>query len=260
MCETLSNYPKKAVILAAGPGSRLTEITRHIPKTMIQVNKKYIFEYIAEAIGKCGISQTVFIVGYQYKRLMPLIKERCGKLGLKLSFVVNPRYKETNTMYSLWLARKHLKDSFIYFHGDLLFSYPMLKNLIKSPYGNAVLIDRKFPMDWDDAMKVITHNHEIKYMSKSITINEMDGIAIGIYKFNKEGAGELFKIVGTLIKKGVEKSWISEAINILAKNVPINVVENKKFPWVDVDNLSDLEMAKSICGQIEDISCAASTD
>lgn len=260
MRRSSSNCLDKAVILAAGPGSRLTEITRHIPKTMIQINKKYIFEYIVEAIAKCGISQIVFIVGYQYKRLIPLIKERCKKFGLNLAFVVNPRYKETNTMYSLWLARKHLKDSFIYFHGDLLFSYPMLENLIKSPYENAVLIDKKFPIDWDDAMKVITHNHEIKYMSKSITINEMDGIAIGIYKFNRGAACELFKIVGTLIRKGVERSWISEAINILAKNLKINIVENKKYPWVDVDNLNDLEMAKSICRKIENISCVASTD
>ena len=144
-----------------------------------------------------------------------------------------------------------LKGPFLYLHGDLLFNYKMLDEFIKNARGNAVLVDTKFPSDWDDAMKIISHSDEMKYMSKAITVNEMDGIAIGIYLFDERGGEELFKISEKLFKKNVMRSWISEAMNILAKKTTIMVIKNRSYPWVDVDNLTDLEMGKKIQKKIE---------
>ena len=60
----------------------------------------------------------------------------------------------------------------------------MLIKFIKFPYNNVILVDKNNPKDWDDAMKIISNNKLLKYMSKSITLSEMDGVAIGMYKFN----------------------------------------------------------------------------
>jgi len=241
----------KAVVLGAGMGSRLSEITRHIPKTMIRIHKKYIFETIIESLAEVGIGEIVFVVGYKRNELIPLIKKTCKNVNVKIKFVSNPRYKETNTMYSLWLARDHLNSSLLYLHGDLIFSVKMLEEFLMSPSRNAILVDRSFPLDWDDAMKVISHKDKIKYISKAITVHEMDGVAIGIYKFDKRGVDELFCIVDRLIKKGVKKSWISEAMNILSKSVKIKAEFNRDHPWVDVDNLSDFNIAHEIWNRIE---------
>lgn len=244
--NTIRKRKMKAVVLAAGVGSRLNEVTKYIPKTMIKVNGRYIFEMIVDAITRVGITEIVFIVGYRRKKLIPLINQVCGNKKLKITFVINSRYKETNTMYSLWLARKYLNCPFVYLHGDLLFGNKMLEEFLSFDDGNAVLVDKVFPTDWDDAMKVICHNEEMKYMSKEITMNELDGTAVGIYKFNDHGARELLNISNRLIKKGVTKSWISEAINILAKSVEIKIVNNNSHPWVDIDNLTNLNMARNI--------------
>ena len=236
----------KAVVLAAGTGSRLNEITRHIPKGMIRINGKYIFEIILENIAKSGIREVIFVVGYKRRQFVPLIQRASERLGINVTFITNTIYKKTNTMYSFWLAREYLDSAFIYLHGDLIFEGKMLAEFMASPSGNAILVDTKFPLDWDDAMKVISHGDGIKYMSKSITISEMDGIAIGIYKFDKLGAKKLLQIVDKLIKKRVDKSWVSEAINILAKDTKINLEKNTRYSWVDVDNLADLKMASNI--------------
>ena len=108
-------------------------------------------------------------------------------------------------MYSLWLARKYLKSKFIFLHGDLIFSNKMLIKFIKFPYNNVILVDKNNPKDWDDAMKIISNKKLLKYMSKSITLSEMDGVAIGMYKFDSSGAKNLFKIIRKLIKKNVKK-------------------------------------------------------
>ena len=209
------NY--KAVILAAGLGSRINQITKKIPKTMIKINKKYIFEYILENLHKANIREVVFVVGYKANILKPKLQKKCNELGMNLKILFNKKYKTTNTMYSLWLARNYLKSKFIFLHGDLIFSYKMLFKFIRFPKQNVVLVDKNNPKDWDDAMKIISNNKLLKYMSKSITVSEMDGVAIGMYKFNRKGSKLLFKIITNLIKVKIRKNWVSEAINIMSK-------------------------------------------
>ena len=154
-------------------------------------------------------------------------------------------------MYSLWLARKYLNSKFIFLHGDLIFSYKMLIKFIKFPHENVILVDKNNPKDWDDAMKIISNNKLFKYMSKSITLSEMDGVAIGMYKFNSNGAKNLFRIIRKLIKRNVKKSWVSEAINIMSKTTKINLQISNLHAWADVDNLIDLKSANEIINNME---------
>ena len=241
----------KAVILAAGVGSRLNEITKSIPKSMIKINNKYIFKIIVDALVVAGIKDIVFIIGYRHKILKAKIVKEFSDYDLNIEFVINKDYSTTNTMYSLWLAKERLTGPFISLHGDLIFDDKILLDFINSNKGNSVLVDKSFPLDWDDAMKIIAHKNELKYMSKQITLNEMDGVAIGIYQFDELGAQKLFNIISNLISKGVVSSWLSEAINILAKEITVNVfnIDNDN-QWTDIDNLTDLEQGIRISKEI----------
>ena len=240
----------KAVVLTAGVGSRINEITKTIPKSMIKINKKYIFEYILENLQRAKIKEVIFVVGYKANILKPKLKKKCDELGINLKIVVSKKYKTTNTMYSLWLAKKYLNSEFIFLHGDLIFSYSMFYKFIRFSYKNSILVDERKPNDWDDAMKIISNNDLLKYMSKSISLNEMDGVAIGMYKFNKLGSRILFKIIGKLVKAGSTKNWVSEALNIMSKKIKINI-QKSKYVWADVDNLVDLKSANKIIKKME---------
>ena len=241
----------KAVILAAGVGSRLNEITKSIPKSMIKINNKYIFKIIVDALVAAGIKDIVFIIGYRHKILKAKIVKEFSDYDLNIEFVINKDYSTTNTMYSLWLAKESLTGPFISLHGDLIFDVKILLDFINSNKGNSVLVDKGFPLDWDDAMKIIAHKNELKYMSKQITLNEMDGIAIGIYKFDDNGSKKLFEVISELIEKKVYSSWVSEALNILSKHISIGIDYNKdNYAWTDVDNLKDLEMGNKIYKEI----------
>ena len=241
----------KAVVLAAGIGSRINEITKSIPKTMIKINDKCIYEYILENLINNNIYNVVFVIGYRANILEPILRAKCKELDINLEIVKNKDYETTNTMYSLWLARNSLKSDFVYLHGDLLFSSKMLSLFMKSSHKNCVLVDKNNPLDWDDAMKIISNNNLLKYMSKSITINEMDGVAIGIYKFNKQGSKISFKIIKNLINAGITKNWVSEAINIMSKHINVNLQISKLHAWADVDNLTELKSAKKIIKKME---------
>ena len=242
---------RTAVVLAAGLGSRLSEVTKAIPKTMIEVDGRCIYEHILNSLIDSGIERIIFIVGYQSKLLIPLVNEYAKSKKINLIIVENKEYSQTNTMYSLWLARDHLDESFLYVHGDLIFSTQMLSNFLKYSHENSILVDTQQPLDWDDAMKVIQNDGKLKYMSKCISVNEMDGVAIGMYKFNKEGAKLLFGVINKLISKGVVTSWVSEAINIASKQLSIYVDRSELHAWVDVDNLQDLNMAHIVRSKME---------
>ena len=95
----------KAVVLAAGIGSRINEITKSIPKTMIKINDKCIYEYILENLINNNIYNVVFVIGYRANILEPILRAKCKELDINLEIVKNKDYETTNTMYSLWLAR-----------------------------------------------------------------------------------------------------------------------------------------------------------
>lgn len=247
----ISKPLRTAVILAAGIGSRISELTETIPKTMIEVDGVCIYEHILNSLLESGIDNIVVVVGYRSSSLTPLIKDYANKNNMSLTIVENKRYLATNTMYSLWLARAYLKDSFLFVHADLIFSTKMLKLFLDFPHENSVLVDTTQPHDWNDAMKVIENNNVLSYMSKCITVNEMDGVAIGMYKFNKHGANIIFETISQLVNKGVVKSWVSEAINIASKKMDIYIDKSELHAWIDVDNLHDLGMAHTVRENME---------
>ena len=72
-----SNNNLKAIVLTAGIGSRINKYTRLIPKSMIKINQKYIFEYILENLHKAKIKEVIFVVGYKSNLLKPKIIKKC---------------------------------------------------------------------------------------------------------------------------------------------------------------------------------------
>jgi len=99
-------------------------------------------------------------------------------------------------------------------------------------------------------MKVISNKKLLKYMSKSVSIDEMDGTAIGMYKFDSKGSTILFKSIKELIKKGNVNLWVSDAFNIISKKMKI-YMQSTNYVWADVDNLKDLKSAKEIVKKAE---------
>jgi len=245
-----SRYQRtRAVILAAGAGSRLAGAA-DMPKAMIRVKGRHIIDMTLAALARAGIREVVVIVGYKQHLLVPVARRACRGLGMRLCVVSNPQYAATNTLYSLWLARRYLAGPFIFLHGDLIFDPALLDAFPVDDPGNWVLVDAQFPLDWDDAMKVICHRSELKYMSKGITVHEMDGTALGIYRFDARGSRALFEVINALVKKGVRRSWVSEAINIMLKTVTVRRRNIRGNPWIDVDNLADLRTADHIVDRI----------
>ena len=136
----------KAVILAAGQGTRLRPMTADLPKCLIPVNGKPIMQYQLESIEECGISECLIVVGFKAEK----VERHFGSQfrDTKLIYIKNDWFEETNNIYSLWLAGRHLLEDIILLEGDVLFEPRLLEKILRSPHPNLAVVDTfKPPMN-----------------------------------------------------------------------------------------------------------------
>ncbi len=109
---------KRAIILAAGSGTRLHPLTLHTPKPLIPVNGVRMIDSIIAALHENGIFEIIVAVGYQKEAFLPLESEVPG-----LKLVENPWYDRCNNISSLYAAREYLGDCMI-LDGDQIIRNP----------------------------------------------------------------------------------------------------------------------------------------
>ena len=133
----------KAVILAAGKGTRLGSMTADFPKCLIPVNGKPIMQYQLESIEECGISECLIVVGFKAEK----VERHFGSQfrNTKLIYIKNDWFEETNNIYSLWLARHHLLEDIILLEGDVLFEPHLLEEIQRSLHPNLAVVDKFQP-------------------------------------------------------------------------------------------------------------------
>lgn len=114
-----TNQIKRAIILAAGTGSRLKPLTNDMPKCLTEVNGKSILINELENLDFCEFDEAVIVIGHLANRVKESVGEKFG--NLKLKYIENEIYAKTNNIYSLWLAREVLADGAVLIEGDSFF-------------------------------------------------------------------------------------------------------------------------------------------
>jgi len=125
--ETGHDRITTALLLAAGSGCRLRPLTDDQPKCLTEIDGVPILERLVECLCQQGFTRLVVVVGYLEHAIREFLGERQGSLSIE--YVVNPQYDTTNNIYSLWLAREVVQESFLLIESDLLFEAMLLRDL-----------------------------------------------------------------------------------------------------------------------------------
>ena len=126
----------KALILAAGMGSRISDFTRGEPKCLIKINDKTILEQQIHFLNLSGIKNKdiIIITGHKADSIMQ-------KIGNDVTYIHNETYKNTNSLYSMWLARnENYSNGMLLFNADVIFHKQILFNLVRHK-GNCIAVD-----------------------------------------------------------------------------------------------------------------------
>ena len=134
------NRVTTALLLAAGSGNRLQPLTDSIPKCLIEINGRPILERLIDNLCDNGFKRQVIVVGYMDHCIQRFVNEYAGDLTIEL--INNPLFQTTNNIYSLWLARNKIRESFLLVESDLVFESSQLDGLL---YPNKIAISRMQP-------------------------------------------------------------------------------------------------------------------
>ena len=237
------------IILAAGQGKRLLPLTKALPKTMLKVGGIPIINHILNSINLNLINEILIAVGYNKKIVMNYLKNDFK--GIPIKYVDNPQHAETNSLYSLWLARNFLKEKIAIINADTLFHKKILENLINSRYEAALAIDDTIPMPLpDEAMKATIKNKKISDVSKTILPEKTNGDAIGIYKFSGKSLKVLINELDNLVSNSETKQLFTYAVRNILNKVDIFSVSTEGRSWIEIDDQNDLNMAQSLIKKI----------
>jgi choline kinase len=232
----------RGIILAAGKGSRLNGTAGESPKCLVELGGRTLIERQIEALRQSGIDDIAVVTGCQADR----VRDACGH---GITYVENRNYAQTNSLYSLWMARPLLFEGFVVLNCDVLFHSVLLDDLLSSRHEDALLVAYREPGDepfGEEEMKVKVRCGRVSEISKTMDPSEADGENLGIVKFGPDGAGELVEIMSRRVAGGGLRDWAPRAFHEFAQTRPLHVIGTRGFPWIEIDFPEDYRRAVSI--------------
>ncbi|MFI5322633.1 MAG: NTP transferase domain-containing protein [Thermodesulfobacteriota bacterium] len=174
-----------AVILTPGRGKRLHPYTKYIPKCLLNIGGETILEHQINHLRDCDIDKVVIVVGFGFEKVENFLKNYDG-LRMKIKTVYNPFYQTTNSLISLWTARREMDDDTVVINGDDVFEIEVLERALRMRDEEICLpIKRKASYEYED-MKVVIKETKIVDISKTLT-NRASAKSVGVRVFR--GAG-----------------------------------------------------------------------
>ena len=234
----------KALILAAGTGSRLKDKTADRPKALVEVNGKPILYYQLKALKKNGIKDAIIVTGYKAEKVSEYLNssKEFGDMSIKL--INNAEYETTNSSYSFWLARNEIKnDSYIHMNCDVICHPELLRQVKESEYDNVIGINRKIKLD-DTMEKVKMDRDKITDMELSDLPGAV-GRAVGIAKFSPANIKWMLNWIKEKIESGDKNQHCYGIIRRAVHEVDYYGFDTKEMILADINTLEDLEKANN---------------
>jgi choline kinase len=233
----------KAVILAAGQGTRIRSVHGEHPKCLIEVDNTTILDHQLDSLSLAGIRDVAIVVGYEKEQIINHVMNRKGRNLQRIHFIENPAFAITNNIYSLWLALEWLRgDSFIVLNADVIFDAEILDIAVRSKSPISMIVD---PLWRDETMKVIIHGNRVMQMSKKILREHFSGTYIGITVFSKTIQPRFFDKMSSLISAGRVNDFFNVAVQELVdEGVHVGYTSTDGLAWAEIDDPTDLSFAQ----------------
>ena len=242
----------QAIILAAGMGKRLGQLTKNNTKCMVSVNGERLIDRMLTQLSSRSLSRVVIVVGYKKNELISHIGNRYDD-RIKIEYVHNDIYDKTNNIYSLELAKQYmLEEDTLLLESDLIFDDNMLDLIINNPYPNLALV-AKYETWMDGTMVRISEDNDIMSFipKKAFKYSEIEHYykTCNIYKFSREfSSTQYVPFLEAYSKAMGNNEYYEQVLRVLTaldrsdlKALPIT---NEK--WYEIDDVQDLDIAATM--------------
>ncbi len=241
----------QALILAAGMGRRLGELTGDNTKCMLKVNGVRLIDRALDCLSSIGLSRIILVVGYKGDN----VKEYVGNSykGVDIVYVDNPIYDKTNNIYSLYLAKDWLlKEDTLLLESDLIYEPAVVERIVSNPYPNLALVDKY--ESWMDGT-VVTLDKESKIVNflskKQFKYSDIDQYykTVNIYKFSQEFSTSYYvpflKAYCAALGRNEYYEQVLKVITLL-EDAPLKALLLSGEKWYEIDDIQDLDIASGM--------------
>jgi histidinol-phosphate/aromatic aminotransferase/cobyric acid decarboxylase-like protein/choline kinase len=242
----------KAIVLAAGIGKRMRPLTDTTHKTLLEVGGRTVIQWIFDALLANGVDDVVVVTGYRDQQLREHLD--ASYPNLKVAYVHNDRYAQTNNIYSMALALEKIEidSDILLIECDLIFEPGVIRRLLASPHKNVALVDLYRPgMDGTvvevvDGLitEVIVPKRQgagFQFAGKFKTLN--------IYRFSREFcAGPFKKLLDYYVAVINENDYYEIVLGILIylhqDAIHAEILEGER--WAEIDDPNDIGVARYV--------------
>jgi len=241
----------QAMILAAGMGKRLKELTNDATKCMVKVNGVTMIERAMCQLDELGLSRIILVVGYKADELKDFLKTL--EIKTPIIYVMNPVYDTTNNIYSLYLAREYLKsEDTLLLESDLIFDSCVLSDLLNDPWPSLALV-AKYESWMDGSVVTLREDCSIKeFLNKEyFQFSDIKHYfkTVNMYKFSKEFSNSQYvPFLEAYIHALGTSEYYEQVLKVITKldKTEIKAKVLGKGNWYEIDDIQDLDIAESI--------------
>lgn len=223
------------IILAAGIGTRLYPYTKNTPKCLVKVSEnETVIERAVRLIKALDSDSSITVVlGFCSGQIE-------GLLGDKCQYIINPFYKITNSVASLWFAREILQrgNPTVILNADIVFSYSFAKQITTLPDDSVIYYDSSIRSHGDYNLQML--DGYMVVMGKELI--EYDGEYVGITKYDSKGVLSLLEEIDDLIMDELYDQWYENALvqMSLTGKYLFKAIDTCDYQWSEIDSVDNL--------------------
>jgi len=234
----------KAVILAAGRGTRMPRISKEKPKCLIKIGDRSILHRQIHHLKNNDIHDIYIVIGYKSDIVKRSIEENTG-----IHFLENKEYATTDNIYSLYLTKRFVNGKeFILLNGDVVCEEEIIRKVLEKENENVVPIDSKY-YDLEELKVRIEDNLVKEILPKNAPKEKSDGSTIGIFKFSPKGSKMLFDEIERCVKQEIKNKWFEFAVNRILPELRMIPIDIHGLKWIEVDTEDDILRAEKMFGE-----------
>ncbi len=226
----------KAIIIAAGHGSRLLPLTLAMPKCLVPVDGRAILDHQLAAIAAAGIGTAVVVGGYRCDQIAAHLAARTD--GPTTELVLNPFWAVGSSIGSVWAARAALDDAFMLMNGDTIFDPAILTAARTDPHPGVKLVVEPLRIPEPDDMRVAVADGHVRGVAKGLAPATHRSLGIVVATGGAAYADALRAVIGA--EDGIH-AFHHAVVDRLAGAGAVAAIESPAgAPWQEIDRPGDI--------------------
>lgn len=235
---------RTAVLLAAGTGSRLQPLTYDAPKCLTEIHGVPILDQQVRCLEDSGFERLVVVLGHMEECIRDFLEQRSG--SLQVDYITSPHYRTTNNIYSLWMARELVQESFLLLESDLFFDTSLLGSMLR-PDSIAVSTIQPWmtgsTVELDERRKVLSLDVGADGRRNTSSLKTMN-----IYSLSAETWQRVIERLDRHITAGNVGDYYEVVFSEMIRDGTLSfrpvLFDDER--WYEIDTLADLQEAERI--------------